>query len=141
MKEPCRKLKIIIKKLFLKVIFILRDGKRQMRRWKIRNVFVLRANQQQRPVLIYFKNGNTQYFYAEMVNHDFITKGAFLWQDPDLDLWYKIIKITVHEKNDVSDKLSENSKKYAILRLCTWVSELFPELFVLLHGLLARTIH
>ena len=47
----------------------------------------------------------------------------------------------VHEKNDVSDELSENFKKYAILRLRTWVSELFPEWFVLLHGLLARTIH
>ena len=72
---------------------------------------------------------------------DFITKGAFLWKDPDLDLWYKVIKIMVHEKNDVSDELSENFKKYAILRLRTWVSELFPEWFVLLHGLLARTIH
>ena len=76
-----------------------------------------------------------------MLNHDFITKGAFPWEDPDLDLWYKIAQITVRERNDVSDELSENFKKYAILRLCTWVSELFPEGFVLLHGLLARTIH
>ena len=76
-----------------------------------------------------------------MLNHDFITKGAFLWEDPYLDLWYKIAQITVRERNDVSDELSENSKKYAILRLSTWVSELFPEWFVLLHGLLARTIY
>ena len=76
-----------------------------------------------------------------MLNHDFITKGAFLWEDPDLDSWYKIAQITARERNDVSDELSENSKKYAILRLSTWVSELFPEWFVLLHGLLARTIH
>ena len=68
-----------------------------------------------------------------MLNHDFITKGAFLWEDQDLDLCYKIIQITVHEKNDVSDELSENSKRYANLRLCTWVSELFPEWFVLFH--------
>ena len=46
-----------------------------------------------------------------MLNHDFITKGAFLWEDPDLDLWYKIAQITVRERNDVSDELSENSKK------------------------------
>ena len=76
-----------------------------------------------------------------MLNHDFITKGAFLWEDPDLDSWYKISQITVRERNDVSDELSENSKKYAILRLSTWVSELFPEWFVLLHRFLARTIH
>ena len=53
----------------------------------------------------------------------------------------KSAQITVRERNDVSDELSENSKKYAILRLSTWVSKLFPEWFVLLHGLLARTIH
>ena len=57
MKEPCGKLKII-KKLFLKVIFIHRDGKRQMR-WQVRNAFVIKANQQRRPVFIYFKDGNT----------------------------------------------------------------------------------
>ena len=58
MKEPCRKLKIII----------IKKGKPTTK------------------ILIYFKNGKTQYFYAEMLNHDFITKGAFLWEDPDLDL-------------------------------------------------------
>ena len=51
-----------------------------------------------------------------MLNQDFITRGAFLWEDLDLDLCYKIIQITVHEKNDVSDELSENSKRYAIFK-------------------------
>ena len=76
-----------------------------------------------------------------MLNHDFITKGAFLWKDPDMDLWYKVAQITVRERNDVSDELFENSKKYAILRLSTWVSELFPEWFVLLQGPLVHTIY
>ena len=52
-----------------------------------------------------------------MLNHHFITKGAFFWEDPDLDLRSNVTHITVHERNGVSDELSENSKKCAILRL------------------------
>ena len=43
--------------------------------------------------------------------------GAFLWEDPDLDLWSKITQITVHERKGVLDELSENSEKCTILRL------------------------
>ena len=46
------------KKLFLKVIFIHRDRKQQIRRWQIRNAFVTKVNQQRRPVFIYLKDGN-----------------------------------------------------------------------------------
>ena len=28
-------------------------------------------------------------------------KGAFFWEDPDLDLWFKITEIMVHERNGV----------------------------------------
>ena len=59
MKEPCRKLKIIIKKkLFLKVIFIHRDGKRQMRRWQIRNAFVLVLTSRDQKVAFNFTTGS-----------------------------------------------------------------------------------
>ena len=66
-------------------------------------------------------------------------KGAFLWEDPDLDLWSKITQITVHKRNRVLDELSENSKKCKCVKtfVCIWVTELFPEWLVLLQGLLA----
>ena len=69
-----------------------------------------------------------KYIYAEMLNHDFITK---------------ITQITAHERNGVLDELSENSKKVRYFKtcVCTWVIELFPQWLVLLHGLLARTIY
>ena len=66
-------------------------------------------------------------------------KGAFLWEDPDLDLWSKITQIIVHKRNRVLDELSENSKKCKCVKtfVCIWVTELFPEWLVLLQGLLA----
>ena len=44
-------------------------------------------------------------------------KGAFFWEDLDLDLWSKMTQITVHKRNGVLDELSKNSKKCAILRV------------------------
>ena len=66
-------------------------------------------------------------------------KGAFLWEDPDLDLWSKITQIIVHKRNRVLDELSENSKKCKCVKtfVCIWLTELFPEWLVLLQGLLA----
>ena len=40
-------------------------------------------------------------------------RGAFLWEDLDKDLRFKIPQITIHERNGVLDELSENSKKCA----------------------------